>query len=77
MELLELYEMVSENVHKSPRVLIRTMRIDKAAELLRTTDKTIEDIARECGFISPNYMIAKFYHKYKMTPAEYREEEEH
>ena len=77
MELLELYEMVSENVHKSPRVLICTMRIDKAAELLRTTDKTIEDIAHECGFISPNYMIAKFYHKYKMTPAEYREEEEH
>ena len=77
MDLLELYEMVSENIHKSPRVLIRAMRIDQVAELLRTTDKSIEEIAYDCGFVSPNYMIAKFYHKYKMTPAEYREEEEH
>ena len=74
MELLELYEMVSENIHKSPRALIRSMRIDQVAEMLRTTDKTIEQIAADCGFVSPNYMIAKFYHKFRMTPAEYREE---
>ena len=74
MELLELYEMVSENIHKSPRALIRSMRIDRVAEMLRTTDKTIEQIAADCGFVSPNYMIAKFYHKFRMTPAEYREE---
>lgn len=77
MDLLDLYEMVSNNIHKSPRVLIRTMRIDRAAELLRTTEKSVEDIAQECGFVSPNYFIAKFYHKYKMTPNEYREEQEH
>ena len=74
MDLLELYEMVSENIHKSPRVLVRSMRVDKVAEMLRTTDLSIDAIAEECGFVSPNYMIAKFYHKFKMTPREYREE---
>ena len=74
MDVIELYEMISENIHKSPRVLIRSMRIDKVAELLRTTDKTVEEIAVECDFVSPNYMIAKFYHRFKMTPRDYREE---
>jgi len=76
MDVLHLYELVLENVHKSPRSLVRTIRIDTAAEMLRTTDKSVEQIAIECGFISPNYMIAKFYHKYRMTPQEYRESHE-
>lgn len=74
MDLLDLYEMVSENIYKSPRALIRSMRIDQVGEMLRTTDKTIEEVASACGFVSPNYMIAKFYHKFHMTPGEYREE---
>ena len=74
MELHDLYEMVSENIYKSPRALIRSMRIDQVAEQLRTTDKTVEEIALDCGFVSPNYMIAKFYHKFRMTPTEFREE---
>ena len=74
MDVIGLYEMISENIHKSPRVLIRFMRIDEVAEQLRTSDKTVEEIAADCGFVSPNYMIAKFYHRFKMTPREYREE---
>ena len=74
MDVIGLYEMISENIHKSPRVLIRFMRIDEVAEQLRTTDKSVEEIASDCGFVSPNYMIAKFYHRFKMTPLEYREE---
>lgn len=73
MEVLDLYEMISENIHKSPRALVRSMRIDQVADLLRTTNKTIEEISEVCGFVSPNYMIAKFYHKFKMTPNEFRE----
>ena len=74
MDVIDLYEMISANIYKSPRVLIRYMRIDKVAEQLRTTDKSVEEIAVACGFVSPNYMIAKFYHRFKMTPEEYREE---
>ena len=73
MELLDFYEMVSENIHKSPRALIRSMRLDQVAEMLRTTDMSIEQVASANGFVSPNYMIAKFYHKFHMTPNEYRD----
>ena len=76
MNVLDLYELVVENVHKSPRSLVRTIRIDKAAEMLKTTDMSVEQIAVECGFVSPNYLIAKFYHKYRMTPQEYRDAQE-
>lgn len=74
MELVELYALISENIHKSPRALICSMRIDQVAEKLRTTDRPVEELASECGFISPNYMIAKFFHEFRMTPDEYREE---
>ncbi len=72
-DLLELYELVTDNIHKSPRALICTLRIDKAEELLRTTMMTVEEVAHTCGFVSPNYMIAKFFHKYRQTPKQYRE----
>lgn len=72
-DVLELYEVVSENIHKSPRSLIRIMRVDQVAEELKHTEKSLEEIAADCGFVSPNYMISKFYHKFKMTPEEYRE----
>lgn len=74
MDVMELYELITANIHKNPRILIRSIKIDEAAKLLRTTEKSVEDIAVECGFVSPNYMIAKFYHRFKMTPKEYREE---
>ena len=73
MPVLELYELISENVHKSPRTLIRSIRLNQVAELLKTTDKPFDVVAEECGFVSPNYMISQFYHQFKMTPMEYRE----
>lgn len=73
MDLLKLYDLISENIHKSPRSLVRSQRLDKVAEMLTTTDKSIEEVSSECGFISPNYMISKFYHKFRMTPFEYRQ----
>jgi AraC-like DNA-binding protein len=36
------------------------------------TEKDIEQIAAECGFVSPNYFIATFYGKHKMTPEIFR-----
>ena len=72
LDLLDLYEQCTENLHKSPRALIRSMRVDQVADMLKTTDKTIEEISMACGFVSPNYMISRFFHKFRMTPLEYR-----
>jgi AraC-like DNA-binding protein len=74
INIVDLYQIVSGNLYKSPMLLARSLRLQHAAELLDLTDKTIEEIALECKFSSPNYFIANFYHKYKQTPNEYRAE---
>lgn len=72
VEIVHLYEVISANIHKSPRELVRVFRLQRAAELLRTTDNTIEQISEECGFYTPNYFMGNFFHQYKQTPKEYR-----
>ena len=48
------------------------LRLGKVAKMLVETDKSTEDIAEELGFISTNYMIASFFHRYRQTPDDYR-----
>ena len=74
IDIVELYDIISGNLYKSPRELIKQTRLERAATLLAETDKSIEEIANECGFYTPNYFIGSFFHEYKVTPREYREE---
>ena len=73
-DIVPLYEILSANLYKSPRGLSRMYRLRRAAKLLRTTQKSVEEIATECGFYTPNYFMGNFFHEYKLTPREYREE---
>lgn len=67
-----LHEMLTDNLYKSPRQLARKLRLQQVAELLPNTDMTVEEIAERFHFVSPNYLIASFYHEYRMTPMAYR-----
>ena len=73
LEIQEFYKLITANIYKSPRPMALSMMMEKGIELLRTTDKSIEEIASELGFVSPNYFIASFYQKMKKTPDEYRQ----
>ena len=72
MELQPFYQLVLGNIFKSHRPLAMTMMLKKAVELLTMTEKDLEQIAKECGFVSTNYFIGIFYHEYRMTPEVYR-----
>ena len=74
VDIVHLYEVVTANIYKSPRDMARKVRLKKAAELLATTDMPLEKISDECGFYTPNYLMGNFFHEYKQTPTEYREE---
>lgn len=73
MDIQHLYEVVMENLYKNPRDLALLIKLRKAAQLLQTTEKTVEEVADECGFYTPNYLMGSFFHIYKQTPLEYRQ----
>lgn len=71
IEIQEFYKLITSNIYKSPRSLALSLMLEKSIEMMRTTNKGIEEIATELGFVSPNYLIACFYQKMHMTPDEY------
>jgi len=73
-DIVTFYHLMTTNLYKSPRELARKLALQSAAHLLVTTDKTVEEIAELCHFYTPNYFMGSFFHEYKRTPKEYREE---
>ena len=72
----EFYALVTSNIYKNPHPVAMQMMLSRAAELLTADkEKDIAEIAAACGFATPNYFIAAFFHKFKKTPAEFRMED--
>lgn len=71
-DVTTFYQTVSTNLYKNPSSMARVMRLLQVQDQLRNTSKTIEEISSDCHFESPNCMISSFYHRFKMTPRDYR-----
>jgi transcriptional regulator GlxA family with amidase domain len=56
----------------SPNAHIREHRLAKARELLKTTDRTITDIALSCGFASVQYFSRVFHQVHGRAPEGWR-----
>jgi len=69
---IELYTLMADQLDKNPRILIGRLRLQEVERLLRETTLNVEEIADKCHYVSPNYLIAAFYHRYRMTPNDYR-----
>ena len=50
------------------------MRVDRAAELLTTTDLPLAIIAMECGFQDQSYFTKVFKRYRRVRPLEYRKQ---
>lgn len=53
---------------------LRKLRLNKAAWLLRTSGRSVTDIALECGFANTNTFIVNFRKEFRLTPKVYRNE---
>ncbi len=53
---------------KTPSQFIRSIRLQKAMELLKTTDLNISEIAYEVGFSDPNYFSRSFSEEFGYPP---------
>ena len=68
----QLYRKLMALTGKSPTLFIRSIRMRKAAALLRNTDMPVSQIAWATGFNDPNYFSRLFKEEFGMTPVEFR-----
>lgn len=64
--------MFKKNLNTTFLSYLTRLRLDKANLLLKTTNKTMIEIALECGFSSERSFIMQFKKEYGITPAKYR-----
>jgi signal transduction histidine kinase/DNA-binding response OmpR family regulator/streptogramin lyase len=57
---------------QNPTLFIRSMRLQRAMHLLRTTRLNVSEIAYETGFSDPNYFSRSFSEEFGMPPSEAR-----
>ena len=77
VSISRLHHLFRGELAVSPIRYRNDLRIDKALELLRDTDDTIDDIAGRCGFNTPMYFREMFRNVTGMTPAGYRKAASH
>ncbi len=72
MEKSTLVDCFNRICGMSPIKYVNWVRMEKARELLVTTDKSITDVAKESGFGKIHYFCRYFKSRENMTPVEYR-----
>ena len=72
MDAKTFYQVITTNIFKSPRPLIKQARLQQAERMLRNTKEPLEVIADKCGFISVNFLISQFFQVHHVTPDQYR-----
>lgn len=58
---------------QTPHDFVESVRIDQARNLLEATDRPVKAIAFDCGFTSPQQMLAAFQRRLGLSPLRYRE----
>lgn len=58
--------------NRTPYQYLVNIRLDKAKEILKKGDYSMEEAARLCGFINPGHFSTVFKRNVGMSPSEYR-----
>lgn len=66
----QLQRKLKAGTQKSPNQLISSMRLNRAKELILTTDDTISEIAFKTGFSNPSYFSKCFKKEFNMSPSD-------
>jgi AraC-like DNA-binding protein len=67
-----LYRKLKPLIGLSPSQYLRALRLARAKRLLSTTDRTIYDIALDCGFNELSYFSRVFKKEAGQSPTAYR-----
>ena len=69
MSRTQLYRKLQPIIRQAPGIYIQTMRIQKAKELLETTDMRIGEVAFNTGFQTPSHFTRVFIKHYGVRPS--------
>ena len=67
---VQLYRKVKAISGSSPNELLRTARLNRAYQLLLTTDKNISEVAYDVGFTAPSYFTKCFKDEFGVSPSD-------
>jgi signal transduction histidine kinase/DNA-binding response OmpR family regulator len=65
----QIYRKLKAITGKSTAVFIRSVRLQKAKEMIQTTDKTISEVAYEVGFNDPSWFSRAFKEEFGFAPS--------
>lgn len=69
---VQLYRRVKSVTGCSPVELLRTARLNRAHQMLITTEKTVSEVAYDVGFSAPSYFTKCFKEEFGFLPGEAR-----
>ncbi|MBV6442571.1 MAG: HTH-type transcriptional regulator CdhR [Saprospiraceae bacterium] len=72
MSRSNLFRKLKALTGRSATDFIRTLRLEKAKELLETTDLNVTEVCFKVGFGSPNYFSRAFQEQFGISPSELR-----
>ena len=71
MSHASLYRKIVDLTGETPVEFIRSVKLNKAADLLQRSDMKIAEIGYAVGFTTPNYFTRAFKAKFNLSPSEY------
>jgi len=66
---IQLYRKLKPLIKQSPADYIRSLRLQRAKELLETTDLRVSEVAFQTGFQSPSHFTQVFIQNYGVRPS--------
>jgi transcriptional regulator GlxA family with amidase domain len=67
-----LYDLFKREMATSPARYLRTLRLERARELLKTSCLSVNEIAAVVGFTDVSHFVRDFKRAYGATPSEFR-----
>jgi len=73
MSLRNFARVFRREVGATPAQFLERIRLEAAVKLLEETSRSLETIARECGFQSGEHLRLAFARRFGITPGQYRD----
>lgn len=72
MSQVQVYRKLKALTGRTPSQFVRSIRLQKAKDLLLNSDLTISEIAYDVGFADPSYFTRTFQQEFETSPRDFR-----